>query len=83
MCINGLSPLEIEETEAHLATLNREELCEFMVAMSQNLLDELNQIVHKAEQENSSSMPLLVATRTHTENIFGEEYFKALETLNE
>ena len=81
MCIDGLNDQEIEETKAYLATLSREELCEFMIGKSQNLLVELKQIVQKAEQANSLPVPLLVATKKELESIFGEEYFETLWAL--
>jgi len=81
MCIDGLNDREIEETRVYLATLSREELCEFMIAKSQNLLDELNQVSQKAEQANSSLIPLLAATKKDVESVLGEEYFEPLRTL--
>jgi len=81
MCIDKLSGQDIEETKAYLATLSREELCEFMIAKSQNLLVELNQVVPKAEQATSSPVPLLGAAKKEVESIFGEEYFETLWAL--
>jgi len=78
---DGLNDRAIEETRAYLATLSREELCEFMIAKSQNLLDELDQVAKKVEQTNPMSTPLLVAAKQEVERILGEEYFKALCTL--
>jgi len=72
---------DLEETRAYLKTLNREELCEFMIAESQNLLDELDQAAKKVEQTNSASMPLLAVTKKEVENVLGEEYLKMLYEL--
>jgi len=81
MCIDRLNGQDIEETKAYLATLSREELCEFMIAKSQSVLIELNQVVQEAEQANALPMTLLVATEKEMESIFGEQYFEALWAL--
>ena len=78
--IDGLNDQEVKETKIYLASLNREELCEFMITKSQNLLDELNQVAQKVEQTNSPPM-LLVATKKEVESVLGEEYFETLRTL--
>jgi len=76
-----LNDQDLEKTKAYLATLSHEELCEFMIAKSQDLLDELDQVAEKVEQMNSTPLPLLAVTRKEVENILGEEYFETLWTL--
>jgi len=72
----------LEEARAYLATLSREELCEFMIAESQNLLDKLDQVSKKAEETSSTPTPLLASTKKKVEGILDEEYFNALCTLS-
>ena len=72
-----------EETLTYLATLNREELCEFLGAQSRNFLAELGHLAQEAEHINSTSFPLLAATKMEAERILGEEYFKAFSELKE
>jgi len=81
MCIAGLNNQEVEETRVYIATLSREELCDFIIAESQNFLDELSQVAKKTEQADSSLTPLLVAVKKDVESVLGEEYFKTLRTL--
>ena len=80
---DGMNDQNLEKTKAHLATLSREELCEFMITESKNLLDKLEQISKNAEQTTPAIMPLLAETKKEVEKILGEEYFKALCTLKD
>lgn len=83
MIQNSLDGQDLEKLKAHLETLNRKELCEFMEAQARECLAELEQMIQRAEESQALTTPLPRAIWAKAQETIGEEYFAALGKLKE